>query len=115
MAYDPTEQDIIIAVFSEMLRSVTRDGGRKRERGEKPPWWKDDGHVPAIFSHLNKIMHGEMVDKDSGVDPYFHLGWRAIAAGYRRTFGDLDPEKLCLACGEPIWKTPDHSRCRGTA
>lgn len=91
MSYDPTEQEVIERVFLEMLRSVTRDGGRKRAAGLKPPWWRDDSHEAAIFSHLNKWKHGMKEDPDSGVHPLVHLAWRALAIAYIETRGKVDP------------------------
>src|SRR5438874_12991527 len=64
--YDDSEQDVLLREFLRMLKGVTKDGGRKRAKGEKPPWWRDDKHIPAIFSHLNKYFHGEKIDADSG-------------------------------------------------
>lgn len=95
MSYDPTEQDIIIEEFVKLLRSATKDGGAKRARGEKPPWWKDGSHEAAMFSHLNKWKHDERVDKDSGAHPLVHLAWRALAIAYQETHGQVDPETRC--------------------
>jgi hypothetical protein len=89
--YDAAEQDVVIATFSKMLWLVTRDGGKKRAAGTKPPWYADDAHEPAIFSHLNKWKHGERHDPDSGSHPLVHLAWRALANAYRETNGDVDP------------------------
>lgn len=89
--YDRSEQDILIEVFDSMLRGVTKDGGKKRARGEKPPWWKDPSHEAAIFSHLNKWKHGEKVDTDSGEHPLVHLAWRSLAIAYQETYGQRDP------------------------
>src|SRR4051812_17374855 len=55
--------------FASELEKATGDGSKKRQSGEKPPWYKDDAHEAAIFSHLNKWKHGELVDKDSGAHP----------------------------------------------
>jgi hypothetical protein len=92
--YDPREQDTVIRIFSDMLRDVTRDGGRKRATGVKPPWWSDDSHEAAIFSHLMKWKKGEMRDKDSNAHPLVHLAWRALAIAYRETFGPAEPTKV---------------------
>jgi hypothetical protein len=89
--YDATEQDIVVKTFAEMLWSVTRDGGKKRAAGTKPPWWRDDSHEAAIFSHLDKWKHGEKADKDSGAHPLIHLAWRALAIAYQETCGQVDP------------------------
>ena len=91
--YDVSEQAAIAKAFSEMLGSVTKDGGKKRARGEKPPWWYDRSHEAAIFSHLNKWKHGVLVDPDSGVHPLVHLAWRALAIAYQETYGLSDPAR----------------------
>lgn len=102
--YDATEQDLVVKVFADMLWSVTRDGGKKRAAGEKPPWWRDDSHEAAIFSHISKWKHGEKVDKDSGAHPFVHLAWRALAIAYQETAGKVDPAKHsgCPHCGSPF-------------
>lgn len=90
--YDATEQDVVVKVFAEMLWAVTRDGGKKRATGTKPPWWRDTSHEAAIFSHLDKWKHDERRDKDSGSHPLVHLAWRALAIAYQETYGKVDPE-----------------------
>lgn len=92
MAYDPSEQDKLLMAFHAMLKAVTRDGGRKRARSEKPPWWQDGSHEAAIFSHINKWKHGEKVDPDSGVHPLVHLAWRALAIAWQETHGQVEPD-----------------------
>jgi hypothetical protein len=92
--YDASEQDVLLDVFKHMLGSVTKDGGRKRARGEKPPWWRDQAHVPAIFSHINKYMHGDYKDPDSGAHTLIHLAWRALAVAYQETYGKRDPVEV---------------------
>jgi len=89
--YDSNEQRIVIDTFANMLDAVTKDGGRKRAARIKPPWWEDMSHEPAMFSHLNKWKHGEMVDKDSGAHPLVHLAWRALAIAYQETKGKVQP------------------------
>ena len=91
ISYDASEQDVLMAEFIKMLRATTKDGGVKRARGEKPPWWRDNNHEPAMWSHINKWKHGEKVDKDSGVHPLVHLAWRALAIAYQETYGQVDP------------------------
>lgn len=96
--YDASEQSKVVALFSEMLWEVTKDGGTKRASGEKPPWYHDDSHEAAIFSHLNKWKHGETRDEHSGAHPLVHLAWRALAIAWQETH--------CLACvleGEEPW------------
>lgn len=90
-AYDATEQDVILRTFGEMLAAVTRDGGRKRQAGSKPPWWQDYSHEAAIFSHLDKWKHGLLKDADSGTHPLVHLAWRALAIAYQEMYGTVDP------------------------
>ena len=92
MTYDPTEQDALLDTFVALLKQVTRDGGRKRAAGAKPPWWKDKSHEAAMFSHLNKWKHGERTDKDSGAHPLVHLAWRALAIAYQESVGEVDPQ-----------------------
>jgi hypothetical protein len=87
MAYDSSEQTLIRSVFSALLDQATRDGGQKRARGEKPPWWRDPSHEAAVFSHLSKWKHGERMDKDSGAHPLIHLAWRALAIAWQETMG----------------------------
>jgi hypothetical protein len=91
--YDASEQAIIERVFSAMLRSSTKDGGRKREAGLKPPWWRDPSHEAAIFSHLNAWKHGVKVDKDSGAHPLIAMAWRALAIAYQEMYGQRAPEE----------------------
>lgn len=90
-AYDPTEQDVILAEFMAQLKLATKDGGAKRARGEKPPWWRDRGHIAAIYSHWAKWLRGELVDNDSGAHPLVHLAWRALAVAVQETKGMVDP------------------------
>lgn len=89
--YDATEQEVIMRLFARLLYSVTKDGGAKREAGKKPPWWRDDSHEAAMFSHLNRWEHDERIDPDSGVHPLVHLAWRALAIAYIETYGQIDP------------------------
>ncbi len=94
MLYDPTEQDIVLRVFVEMLKLATRDGGHKRAIGEKPPWWLDDSHEAAIFSHLDKWKHGVKWDRDSAVHPLVHLAWRALAIAWQEMTDYKEPPPL---------------------
>ncbi len=89
--YDASEQDILLDEFMLMLREVTKDGGNKRAAGLKPPWWKDPSHWKAVFSHINKYMHGEKHDKDSDAHPMVHGAWRMLAIAYQETKGKVDP------------------------
>lgn len=92
IVYDSSEQEVLLKEFTHMLWSVTRDGGKKRAAGIKPPWWKDPSHEAAIFSHLNKWKHGEKVDPDSNSHPLVHLAWRALAIAYQESYGQVDPQ-----------------------
>jgi hypothetical protein len=83
--YDENEQNEATRIFSDMLHEATKDGGNKRRAGEKVDWKVDKTHEPAIFSHLNKWKHGELVDADSGQHPLVHLAWRALAIAYQET------------------------------
>jgi hypothetical protein len=89
--YWKLEREGVLSEFNKMLAIVTGDGSRKRQAGEKPPWWKDNSHEGAIFSHLTKWKRGEKVDKDSGAHPLVHLAWRALAIAYQETHGQVDP------------------------
>jgi len=91
MTYDSREQEMILTVFSEMLGAVTKDGGRKRAAGTKPPWWSDTSHEKAIFSHLSKWKRGDVKDPDSGAHALTHLAWRALAIAYQETYGRVNP------------------------
>lgn len=92
--YDPSEQDELLNVFLWMLRDATKDGGRKRAAGTKPPWWRDDAHEAAIFSHINKWKHGELRDPDSGAHPLVNGAWRMLAIAYKERFGRRDPREV---------------------
>lgn len=111
------EQQVIAKVFAEMLEAATTDGAAKRQRAEKPSWWRDEGHEAAIFSHLNRWKHGELVDPTSKAHPLVHLAWRALALAYQETQGKVNPmsvaetyvplvEGRCSALmrGEDGWK-----------
>jgi len=90
--YDRSEQDVLIDVFTSMLRAVTKDGGKKRAAGVKPPWWRDGAHEGAIFSHITKWKRGERMDPDSGAHPLVHAAWRCLAIAYQEVYGKVDPE-----------------------
>ena len=87
------EREVVLSTFYNLLSKVTGDGSKKRQAGEKPPWWRDTSHEAAIFSHLNKWKHGELIDKDSGVHPLVHLAWRALAIAYQETCGLRNPDQ----------------------
>jgi hypothetical protein len=79
------EQTEIIGTFAHLLRGPTEDGGKKRERAEKPHWKVDPSHEAAMFSHLNRWKHGDKSDPDSGAHPLVHLAWRALAIAWQET------------------------------
>lgn len=112
MSYDSSEQDVVLSIFAELLGSATKDGGAKRARGEKPPWWRDGSHEAAMFSHINKWKHGEKADKDSGAHPLVHLAWRALAIAYQETRGQVDPQGYCPFCSKPTAPNTAHE-CQG--
>lgn len=80
-----TEQDDLLNRFLDELRKPTGDGALKRGRNEKPPWYTDDDHHRAMFSHYHKWLAGETIDPDSGAHPLVHLAWRALAIACRET------------------------------
>jgi hypothetical protein len=84
-SYDASEQDDVIARFTEELRKPTGDGGRKRAAAEKPPWYRDPSHEGAVFSHITKWKRGELVDPDSGAHPLVHAAWRLLAIACQET------------------------------
>ena len=90
-AYDAAEQDVVVRTFADMLWAVTKDGGKKRAAGTKPPWWCDDGHPEALWRHLWRWRDGEKVDPDSGAHPLVHMAWRALAIAYQEIHGEVDP------------------------
>lgn len=79
------EQEDVLARFMDELRKPTGDGARKRGWREKPPWYEDDSHWGAVFSHITKYLRGEMVDSDSGAHPLVHAAWRLLAIACRET------------------------------
>lgn len=79
------EREDILRRFRDELAKATGDGSKKRQAGEKPPWYRDDAHEAAIFSHLNKWKHGEKFDADSGAHTLVHLAWRALAIACKET------------------------------
>jgi hypothetical protein len=87
------EREMVLAVFYCLLCGATGDGSQKRKSGEKPPWYKDDSHEAAIFSHLNKWKHGERVDPDSLEHPLVHAAWRCLAIAYQEGVSKTKPRK----------------------
>ena len=83
--YGMTEQDDLIARFTDELWKPTGDGSKKRKAGTKPPWYMDDEHEGAVFSHICKWKRGELVDPDSGAHPLVHAAWRLLAIACKET------------------------------
>ena len=104
----PTEEEMIARIFAALLALPTADGKRKRERGEKPPWWIDGAHQAAIFSHLSKWKHGQLADPESRVHPLVHLAWRALALGWQEMTGCARPTPEALTA--LLEKITGHSR-----
>ena len=73
------ERADVLRRFNEELTKATGDGSKKRQTGEKPPWYNDPSHEAAIFSHLRKWKAGELIDPDSGTHPLVHGAWRMLA------------------------------------
>jgi hypothetical protein len=102
--WTPAEPEEILDTFRGMLAAATGDGAKKRAAGEKVSWKVDPGHEAALFSHLNKWKHGELVDKDSGAHPLVHLAWRALAIAWQESH---DPA-YCFMCEEPGHSANEH-------
>lgn len=79
------ERADILARFTAELAKATGDGSKKRRAGTKPPWYEDDSHEAAVFSHLMKWKRGELVDPDSGGHPLVHAAWRLLAIACRES------------------------------
>lgn len=79
------EYDDLLSRFMEELEKPSGDGFKKRDAGEKPPWYIDPAHEAAIFSHLAKWYKGELVDPDSGAHPLVHAAWRCLAIACRES------------------------------
>lgn len=77
------EQREILAVFTEMLRGPTADGGKKRAAGTKEHWKSDDSHEDAAERHRQRKLSGEIYDEDSGYHAYIHSAWRLLAVAYQ--------------------------------
>lgn len=98
--YDATEQNDIIRIFSEMLWAATKDGGKKRAAGVKPPWFVDGSHWPAVWRHLDAWQNDEGLDPDSKAHNLIHLAWRALAIAYIETEGLEKLSRICARCAE---------------
>ena len=73
------ERQDVLDRFNRQLAKATGDGSKKRQAGTKPPWYEDDAHEGAIFSHITKWKRGEKVDPESGTHPLVHSAWRCLA------------------------------------
>ena len=80
-----SERTDLMIRFGAELDKCTIDGQVKRAANTKPPWYADDSHEAAIFSHLTKWKKGELVDPDSGAHPLVHAAWRCLAIACRET------------------------------
>lgn len=90
--YDPREQEEAFEALTSVLRTVLKDGGRKRAAGEKPPWWCDTSHKRAFHSHFYKYFGlNEMTDRDSGAHALAHLACRALMIAWQDLHGRVDP------------------------
>lgn len=79
------ERTDILARFTAELAKATGDGSRKRQAGTKPPWYDDDSHEAAVFSHLMKWKRGDTIDPDSGAHTLVHAAWRLLAIALKET------------------------------
>lgn len=80
-------------VFVLMLRGCTVDGGNKRAAGLKVPWWRDEEHMAAVWSHFRRREQGELRDPHSGAHPFVHAAWRMLAIAYQETYGQVPPNE----------------------
>lgn len=83
----------VLRRYAEELFKATGDGSKKRQSGEKPPWYRDGGHEGAIFSHITKWKRGEKVDPDSGAHPLVHAAWRCLAIACSENGNNPDAER----------------------
>lgn len=81
--HSQNEVDDLLVRFLDELRKPSGDGAVKRKTMDKPPWYEDDSHLGAVFSHLTKWFRGERVDPDSGAHPLVHAAWRLLAIACR--------------------------------
>ena len=98
LTYDSQEQKVVLEVFLGLLAEVTKDGGQKRARGEKPPWYKDGSHWPALWRHLDAWQNDEGLDPDSKVSTLVHLAWRCLAIAWIETQGIDRLSRECAQC-----------------
>lgn len=99
------ERADVLGRFMAELMKATGDGSKKRQAGEKPPWYEDDSHEGAVFSHITKWKRGERVDPDSGAHPLVHAAWRCLAIACQETGNipkgeppDVEPPDIDYVC-----------------
>lgn len=96
------ERQDVLDRFAAELAKATGDGSKKRQSGEKPPWYIDPAHEGAIFSHITKWKRGELVDPDSGAHPLVHAAWRCLAIACKES-GNV-PEHEYMSPGERAYE-----------
>jgi len=79
------ERDDVLDRFVDELAKATGDGSKKRQSGDKPPWYEDTSHEAAVFSHIMKWKKGELVDDSSSAHPLVHAAWRLLAIACQET------------------------------
>lgn len=86
------ERQDVLKRFNDELSKVTSDGSKKRQKGLKKAWWKDDTHFDRAMAHIERYVEGELEDKDSGAHPLIHAAWRllAIAASETDNYPEVD-------------------------
>lgn len=85
------ERQDVLDRFTQELAKATGDGSKKRQSGQKPPWYVDGAHEAAIFSHLAKWKRGETIDPDSGAHTLVNCAWRCLAIACKET-GNIPEE-----------------------
>lgn len=93
------EQTDLLMRFMLELQKPTGDGKKKRQGGQKPPWYTDSSHEAAIFSHIMKWKRGEKFDPESGAHPLVHAAWRCLAIACKET-GNI-PDGSCTTPSGP--------------
>lgn len=79
--------------FTSQLAKATADGSKKRQKGSKRPWWKDESHYERAMAHIKRYEEGETRDKDSGAHPLIHAAWRLLAIACTET-GNTPPDQV---------------------
>lgn len=86
------ERQDVLDRYTAELAKATGDGSKKRQANQKPPWYRDDTHEAAVYSHLMKWKRGELADPDSGAHPLVHAAWRLLAIACRENGNNPDWE-----------------------